>query len=343
MKIWFDVLTPKQLLFFEPMIVKLRKNHKILSTSRSYNEITNLAKIRKINLSIVGKHGGAGKYEKLNSSIDRMKKLSPLIKKFDPDIAISFCSPEASRIAFGLGIKHVAFSDSPQATAVMQLSIPLLDKLLIPWVIPKKEFEKFGINKKDIITYRAIDAASISKRAITKKVKLPFPKNKKNIIVRVHEEKAAYVKKKSMTYNIIKELISKFPNENISVICRYKSQKDEFQKKFGKKIIILGMSFDGKIILNSTDVFIGSGGTMTAESALLGVPTISYNAVPNPIEKYLIKKKLAKRITNPKQVPAIVKQFLKSKNSGNKNKVKNIVKSMEDPYQKLQLAIKSIN
>ena len=50
------------------------------------------------------------------------------------------------------------------------------------------------------------------------------------------------------------------------------------------------MSFDGKHLLNNTDVFIGSGGTMTAESALMGIPTISYNAVPNIIEEFLSEK-----------------------------------------------------
>ena len=52
---------------------------------------------------------------------------------------------------------------------------------------------------------------------------------------------------------------------------------------------------DGKDLLSSVDVFVGSGGTMTAESALLGIPTISYNAVPNLIENYLVKNKLAKK------------------------------------------------
>ena len=55
------------------------------------------------------------------------------------------------------------------------------------------------------------------------------------------------------------------------------------------------MSFDGKHLLNNTDIFIGSGGTMTAESALMGIPTISYNAVPNIIENYLVKKHLGKK------------------------------------------------
>ena len=166
MKIWIDVLTPKQLLFSEPIIEKLRKKYDLLCTSREYEEISKLAKIRNFDLIFVGKHGGSEKFYKLNASNNRINQLSKIIQKNKPDIAVSFCSPEASRVAFGLGIKHISFSDSPHAEAVMRLSIPLIQKLLIPWIIPKKEFEKFGINKKNIIQYRAIDAASIAKRIL---------------------------------------------------------------------------------------------------------------------------------------------------------------------------------
>ena len=71
-----------------------------------------------------------------------MEKLSRKIERFLPDIAISFCSPEAARISFGFGIKHIAFCDSPHANAVMRLTLPLIQKLLIPSPIPKKEFFK---------------------------------------------------------------------------------------------------------------------------------------------------------------------------------------------------------
>ncbi|NNL57968.1 MAG: lipid-A-disaccharide synthase, partial [Nitrosopumilus sp.] len=36
MKIWIDILTPKQLLFSEPIIEKLGKKLNILCTSRDY-------------------------------------------------------------------------------------------------------------------------------------------------------------------------------------------------------------------------------------------------------------------------------------------------------------------
>ena len=240
LKIWFDILTPKQLLFFEPMIKSLKKNHNVLCTSRNYNQVTHLAKIRGQKLIIVGKHGGAKRYDKLSSSLHRSRLLSTRIKRFLPDITVSFCSPEAARVSYGLGIQHVCFSDSPHATAVMRLVIPLVQKLLIPWIIPKKEFTKFGVDIKDIVHYRAIDAAIITKRKISKNSKKLLKKGKKKIIlVRVEEEEASYSSKKRPAVPIIKEIIKKFHNEEIVVMGRYPSQVKHLAQTFGNKIKIL--------------------------------------------------------------------------------------------------------
>jgi len=326
------------------MIKQLKKNHRIICTSRNYREVGQLAKIRKLDLILVGNHGGGKKYDKLISSVKRTILLSKIIKKQSPDLAISFCSPEASRVAFGLGIKHITFSDSPHAIAVMRLSVPLVQKLLIPWIIPKKEFTQFGISDKDIIQYRAIDAAITLKRKIPAKFRLPFKtKGKKTILIRIEEDQAAYLTKNSRrSIEIIKEVIKEFPKENIIIIGRYASQVKSLKKSFGKKAKVLTRTIDGKGLLENTDVFIGSGGTMTAESALLGVPTISFYAIPNFIENYLIMKKLVRRETDPKKIVLAIKRLKKTSKIENKRKAKKILSSMEDPYQKLVRTIKSI-
>jgi len=344
LKIWFDVLTPKQLLFFESMIKRIKKNHTVLCTTRDYSQVTHLAKIRDLKLTIIGKHGGSKRHDKLNASLHRAKSLSLRIKKFSPDITVSFCSPEAARVSYGLGIIHICFCDSPHATAVMRLVIPLVQKLLIPWIIPKKEFTKFGIDGKDIISYRAIDAAVIAKRQISKNNKTKSKKNRrKTILVRVEEEYASYSIKKRPAIPIIKEIIKKFSDEEIVVMGRYTSQVRHLEQVFGKKIRVLSKVIDSKILLENTDVFIGSGGTMTAESALLGIPTISYNAVPNIIEAYLVKKKLVKREINPKRLVNSIEKILEHPNLEIKKRSKKILNSMEDPYPILVKTMKSLS
>ena len=343
MKIWFDILTPKQLLFFEPMIKSFKKNNNVLCTSRNYNQVTHLAKLRGQKLVIVGKHGGAKRYDKLSSSLSRSRLLLARIKRFSPDITISFCSPEAARVSYGLNIQHICFSDSPHATAVMRLVIPLVQKLLIPWIIPKKEFTKFGVNAKDIVQYRAIDAAVITKYKISKNSKKPAKKAKRKIIlIRVEEEQASYSSKKRPAIPIIKEIIKKFHNEEIVVMGRYSSQVKYLAQTFGNKIKILDKVVDGKTLLNNVDIFIGSGGTMTAESALLGIPTISYNAIPNIIEAYLVRKKLVLRKTSPKSIGMSVRKLLDTPNLEIKKRVKKMLDSMEDPFPILVKTMKSM-
>ncbi len=321
MKIWIDILTPKQLLFSEPIVEKLGKKHDLLCTSRDYEEVSKLAKIRDFNLIFVGKHGGGDKKTKLKASIDRMEKLSTKIRTFSPDIVISFCSPEAARIAFGLGIKHVAFCDSPHAEAVMRLTLPLIQKLLIPFTIPKKEFSKYGIDEKNIIQYKAIDAFVTIQRKIDQKAKLPFKNNnRKNILIRAEEEEASYTSKSSKIIPIIKKIEREYENDNIVVLGRYTKQIKNLQKIIGKKVKIVKMTYDGKHLLKNTDIFIGSGGTMTAESALMGIPTISYNAVPNIIENFLVKKYLIRRETNPNKISNYIKKIFESTNNQNQKR-----------------------
>jgi len=325
------------------MIKRIKKNNTVLCTSRDYGQVTQLAKIRNLKLVIVGKHGGSERHDKLNASLHRTKLLSTRIKKFSPDITISFCSPEAARVSYGLNIDHVCFSDSPHASAVMRLVIPLVQKLLIPWIIPKKEFTKFGIDSKDIIHYRAIDAAIIAKRKISKDSKRLDKENKRKVIlVRIEEEYASYSTKKRPAIPIIKEIIKNFSDQEIIVMGRYTSQARHLDQTFGKKIRVLNKIVDSKTLLENASVFVGSGGTMTAESALLGIPTISYNAVPNIIEAYLVRKKLVIRETNPKQVVISIRKILGSSNLEIKKKSKKMLNSMEDPYPILVKTMKSV-
>jgi len=275
----------------------------------------------------------------LDASLSRSKLLVKKISKFSPDITLSFCSPEAARISYGLGIKHICFSDSPHAENVMRLVVPLVQKLLIPWIIPKKKFTKFGIDQNNIIQYKAIDAATISKRKI-KNIKKTV--GKKIILIRLEEDEASYSLKKRPIIPIVKEILKEFSGQEIVIMTRYASQKKYLQQIFQKKIKILSTVVDSKLLLSNADIFIGSGGTMTAESALLGIPTISYDAVPNIIEDYLVRKKLVMREVNPKKMVSVMKKVFKSSNSRRKNIAKKMMSSMEDPYPILLKTMKSI-
>jgi hypothetical protein len=321
------------------MIKRLQKNNRILCTSRNYREVIALARLKGMKMEFVGKHGGADKAIKLTASLNRMSSLAERIRRFGPDLTISFCSPEASRISYGLGIRHVAFCDSPHAEAVMRLSVPLVQKLLIPWIIPKEEFVRFGIAKKDIIPYKAIDAAVIVRNSKRSK---RHGERKKSILIRIEEEQAAYAKSdQKRISDIIDRIANEFTDADVVVLPRYKQQVNVLRREFGSKIRILDKVTIGSELLQNTDVFVGSGGTMTAEAALFGIPTISYNAVPNLVQDYLVRKKLVHLQPDPAKITDLVARFLHSDKDAVRARAKNALMSMEDPVEKLIGIIKS--
>ena len=146
---------------------------------------------------------------------------------------------------------------------------------------------------------------------------------------------------------------NRFLGCHITVLTRYEKQAGLLKKKFSKsaqsKFQIVSKVVDGGKMLLDSDVFVGSGGTMTAESALFGVPTISYNAIPNRIEDYLVSKKIVTRCMTPNNVVERITHVfqLTSYRGGGYERtrrlqIKKFVNSLEDPYPILLKTIKSV-
>jgi uncharacterized protein len=345
LKIWFDILTPKQVMFFR-RAVKLLQNsgHEVLCTSRKYREAVELARIKKLNLTFIGSHGGADRYDKLREGARRTYKLAEVIREFGPDIAITFASPEGSRVAFGLGITHIAFNDSPHAEAVAKLTIPLTSKLYCPWVIPHSAWSGYGIARKNILHYRALDPAAWLKHNGNDDDMPEVKQDNKMILVRLEESKASYIADKKVSAT---KMIDSFVNElwrsaNIVVLCRYEDQIAEVESRYGSKVQLLRDVVDGTTLLSSTHLFVGAGGTMTAEAALLGKPTISIAPIHYYVEEYLVKSGLAKRAINSRSFVRLGMKMISDERYilAQKRRATRILRSMEDPTDRIISALR---
>lgn len=336
LKIWFDILTPKQVMFFRRAVTLLRNSgHDVLCTSRHYREAVELARIKKLDLTIVGSHGGADRYDKLRESAIRTFELAEVVKRFGPDVAATFSSPEGARVAFGLGIRHIGFNDSPHAEAVARLTIPLTKKLLCPWIIPYSAWSGYGIAKKNITRYRALDPAAWLKHDETPEVE----QEENSILLRLEESKASYmVDRKRGTAKMIDEFVTElWQSAKIVLLCRYQDQIAEAEARYGSKVHVLKDVVDGTTLVKSSRLFIGAGGTMTAEAALLGKPTISVVPLQFYVEKYLLKSGLVKRTVNSKSLVKLVKKMISDERYRHlqKKRAAKILAWMEDPTDRI--------
>jgi predicted glycosyltransferase len=349
LRVWFDILTPKQVMFFKPAIDLFNEaGHESLCTSREYREVVGLSKIKQLHLKIVGRHGGAGKYEKLCESANRIFELAHLVKQFEPDVAISFSSPEAARVAFGLGVSHIGFNDSPHAEAVARLAIPLIDHLFSPWVIPYSAWNIFGIPKTRITRYRALDPvvwlkrSPLSSSSLTSNLinEIGLETSKKNVLIRLEETKASYIadKKIENSISMVDAIVDNLSiANNIIILCRYEDHITELTKRYRGKAYIMQNVLDGTLLISLADLFIGAGGTMTAEASLLGKPTISIAPVRFYIEKYLIRSGLVKRAISSRDLVRLSSKMLSDKHytTTQENRARHILDSMDDPIDKM--------
>jgi predicted glycosyltransferase len=306
--------------------------------------------MKKIKAHVVGKHGGAGLTEKLEASTRRILELTPIVAELRPDVAVSFASPEASRVAFGLHIPHICLNDSPHSEAVARLTVPLATMLLTPKIIPKTAWTEFGIQPRRILQYNAIDPwAWLKDFEPNRKIlqRLGLVKSKPIIVFRAEESFASYLlgraSKRPSWMPLLKNLLHSKPDVQAVVLPRYETQVDFLTERFGRQATVCKTTIDASSLLAHTSIFVGAGGTMTAEAALLGVPTFScYPGKPFLIEDYLVRKGLVVRETDCRKVERKILETLDDIETVTKAqalRARQLTGSFEDPIDVIVKAI----
>jgi uncharacterized protein len=345
LKVWIDILTPKHALFFEPLYRDLvRDGHELLQTTRTYREAVEALRLKQLRFRIVGEHGGGSRYEKLLASGRRVVKLAQLIESWKPDTAVSFSSPEAARVAFGLGVTHVAVNDSPHSWLVARLSIPLSRYVCSPWIIRRKVWLSFGAWPDGIVLYRALDAAAWLKRykpnpAVLKQLSLKA--DKPIIVLRTEESFASYLEGKAsdsapVIGPVVEEILRRKLDAQVVISTRYGRQAPVLRQKFGDRVRVVDHIIDATSLLYYSTIFIGSGGTMTVEAALLGRPAISNFPGEKPLYiKYLERKDLVKTIQSPREIALRIARTLASEEERERQEKRGakLLRQMEDPIK----------
>jgi hypothetical protein len=346
MKVWLDILTPKQANFFGELQNRLEgEGVKTFATTREYREVNELLQLRGLKAMQVGRHGGENLADKLVESAKRVSALAKAVGEQEVDVAVSFSSPEAARVAFGLKIPHYCVSDSPHAEAVSRLTVPLSAKLFTPWIIPVHAWTRYGIKPRDLVRYRSLDPMAWlphykSDPDVLDSLKLDV--SKPIIVVRTPEEYASYLSDRNLAIaGKVVETVAKLVDINgsssqIVILPRYEMQGERFQKRFGNRVTVPLHVIDAISLMRISSVFVGGGGTMTTEAALLGVPVISYYpGEATFVEKFLINYGLVERILDPGRIAQRINAICKSQDFREfyQRKSGRLVRGMEDPLR----------
>lgn len=352
MLIWFDVNTPKQALLFTAMgkkIAGLGFEHII--TAREYDVTVGILHRLNQDFILVGKHGGGTLKGKLVASIEKMKNVVDFFDQNDitPDLAVHFASPEAARIAFGLGIKNICVHDTPHSIYTIKLSIPFSDYLIIPSAIPKVYYTSY-ISEHRIYPYNGVDALEWINNVrpdISILNRLGIAKGDRIVVFRPEEGFASYylkyTKGKPLTtgMKILKHILNKHEDVKVVFLGRYREHFDAIKDSFNDRVIIPKETVLGLDLYPKADIVITGGGTMALEAALLGIPSLTYfpshlylpfflKTQGFPIEHITILDAALKYIDNVLKDPLEYRV-----------KTDNIIKKLETPSSKIVEIIKN--
>jgi predicted glycosyltransferase len=342
-RIWLDPLTPKQALFCSRLCERFdAEGFEVVYTTREYPEATGKLELLGIKAQVVGKHGGANRYEKLLASAERVVELAKYINSLEVDLAFSFASPEGARVAFGLGIPYFTANDSPHSHFVAKLTIPLAIRLFTPWIMEKLWLES-DIPKAKIITYHGLDPVAWlqdftpNPQVLTE---LSLNADSEYVVIRPEEAQAAYLYEKGDESNpvinpVIKAILDEYPDLQIVVLCRYPRQREAIREAFGEKVILPESVIDAPSLLSSAQLLVGAGGTMNQEASLLGVPVIAcFPGEPLITDEYFEKEQLLYRSANPDEAARKALEILEKRHQYRKahqRRAETLLQQMENP------------
>jgi uncharacterized protein len=129
----------------------------------------------------------------------------------------------------------------------------------------------------------------------------------------------------------------------IVISTRYGKQAPVLRQKFGRNVRVVDHIIDSTSLLSYSTFFIGSGGTMTVEAALLGRPAISCFPGEKPLYiKYLEKEGLVKTIRSPRSIALEVSKTLASMEiqEAQRNHGAALLHRMEDPIMVINRVVR---
>ncbi len=287
MKIWIDFINTPQVSFWIPFIKEFKSdNHQIILTCRDSGNTIELLKQHGLDYQLIGKKVGKGVLQKLLFFPKRIYQLYSFISKNKPDVAASqssFYQPVVARL---LGIPCLYTNDNEHAKGNLAGFI-FAKKVLLPIALSTEKFTKKWPLRSKIIFYPSVkEAIYLSQQPDLIHL---IPGNKTTIYFRPEPWSAQYY---YGPLNFFDETLLSLATEyNIIILPRDSNQIVHYNQEKFKKIVVAEKPLMLKDIISDCKLFIGAGGSMTRELAVLGIPVISiYQAELLCVDKYLVER-----------------------------------------------------
>lgn len=276
MRIWIDLATPPQVIFFRPILNWIdRKGHELLITAQDYAQTIPLAERYNLPVNRIGQHGGHGIRRKAVASLSRAEHLVRWARARRPiDLAVSHNSYTLALAARTLGIRTVNLMDY-EHQPMNHLSFRLAHRVIVPECFPEEIVARCGALKKTIRYPGFKEQVYLSDFVPSGSSldEIQFPQGRVTIAMRPPSTWTMY--HLAVRNPLFDELLSMLANRDdtfIILLPRIPEQGEMVRRQRYSNVWIPPRPLDGPTLVYAVDMVISGGGTMNREAAVLGTP-----------------------------------------------------------------------
>jgi uncharacterized protein len=290
MKIWFDLSNSPHINMFAALIRDLERSHEVIITCRPLANTIDLLDLHQFKYSVIGSHYGGKLAAKVFGFPVRVAQLTRFLASRQIDVAISqssFHSPVVSRL---LGVRSIYMNDNEHAMGNVPAFL-CANTIMVPEFLGMEKLRKQFANPRKVLHYPGVKEGiylwELDER-LGKAAAASRNRTRRKVYVRPEPWTAQYYKG---SRNFMDDLLLGMKDHvDIVLLPRGTAQGTHYRDARFSGIEIVTTALDIADIAPDCDLFIGAGGTMTREMAVLGVPTISvYQDELLDVDRYLLE------------------------------------------------------
>jgi predicted glycosyltransferase len=309
MRIWIDLANSPHVPFFRSLADEfIRRDHEVVVTARDFAETVELAEAAGFAPQVIGGHGGGKLSGKAGSLVQRAMALARWARGRELELALSHNSYSQILAARALSLKAVTLMDYEHQPA-NHLAFRLASRIIVPRAFPEAALTRFGASPAKVRRYDGIKedvylANFESDPKFQAQLKtLGVGPDDILVTVRPPASEALYHRFENELFDQLLEHLSRAPSVKVILLPRSDSQRHNYGRHAGSKLILPPGSIHGGNLIAHSDLVVSAGGTMNREAAALGIPAASvYLGEWAAIDEQLVKQGRLRRISTPADI-----------------------------------------
>ncbi len=304
--VWIDLTNSPHVLFFRPILRRLDEaGVPSVVTARDFAQTLGLLELYGIPHTVIGRHGGA----RLGGKVTGLARRSLALMRFgrattDIGQAVSHGSNDLAVAARLLHLHSTVLHDFEGATTMHKINFRLVDKVMVPAVIPWASLQALGLDERRYRPYAGIkEQVTLADfdPDLTVVETLGLDATRPIAVLRPPATMSLY--HRGIENTLFDQVLDylRAAEAQIVLLPRTPDQARAFEGLSG--VVIPAKPVDGPSLVFAADLVVSAGGTMNREAALLGTPTwTTFAGELGAVDRMLIDSGSMQVLERPEQL-----------------------------------------